>query len=579
MAVNIKGSGGGGSIKFSGTGGSFRTFNAGGGGGGGPVSPIVPDTLSGLVAWFKADSLSLGDGAAVTYWQDDSPNNNHLDQWDTGGLGYVGDNIYQLAPKYNSADPLLNNMPSVSYGNAQTLRGGGVSYNANVCNYKTNPTGLPTGDQPSTMYVVGYWDGMFRVDGYDQTWNRGLFGWGNNSGPGKRLGVNMLQGGLFADCWGGATTLRPMSHEAPFIFSFPYSSGGFASKSSYLNGKSMSGNYQGTATGSPDIPASSIELAIGRIPTVAASQHRWTGAISEVILFNEAHDAATRRGIEKYLSDKYGIPVVNEADITPPRTNLVGWWRIDTAGKFVDGQPFHANPFAPGLVTDHSDWGRHLEGGNTPTYEASDPDMNNQRTLIFNPANYQTRIRSTPTYSNDSLPEGNPALTVYMVALANQANNSIPFHWGRRDYWNDGGGVNRNRCFAFAVRDQGGTPYVSIDHFGSSWGGLPITLGEPFVAAWAHTQGADVTADPLYVNGSTGTSIITGTSGSLTLVNSEVNSYIGFAAGPSAGGHGVYGAEGYFDGHIGEALVYAEKHDEATMTSITNYLKTKYGIV
>ena len=63
MAIRTTGSGG--SIKLTGTGGGLKIISSGGGGG------ILPNTLPGLVAWYKADSLVLSNGASVTYWQDD----------------------------------------------------------------------------------------------------------------------------------------------------------------------------------------------------------------------------------------------------------------------------------------------------------------------------------------------------------------------------------------------------------------------------------------------------------------------------------------------------------------------------
>src|SRR5262245_37146172 len=47
--------------------------------------PTTPDQITGLVGWWKADSLALSDGAAVTSWSDSSGTGNTATQA-TGGV-------------------------------------------------------------------------------------------------------------------------------------------------------------------------------------------------------------------------------------------------------------------------------------------------------------------------------------------------------------------------------------------------------------------------------------------------------------------------------------------------------------
>ena len=576
MAIISKGSGG--SIKFTGTGGGIRMTSSGGGGGG-SVSPIVPNTLSGLVAWFKADSLALNNNDPVTYWQDESTNANHLDQWEAGNNGYINGNLYTLAPKYTSADPLLNNMPSVTYGNYSEIWGGTSNYDANVSNYKSNPTGLPTGNSPHTTYVVGYWNGQARNGPYAAEWHRGLFGWGNNSGPGKRMSVTMLEGGIFADGWASATNTRPLSHNSSFIFSFPYDGTDFSSPTTYLNGVSLTGPL-GTSTSPLDVASSSTELAIGRIPTVAAGQHRWTGAIAEVIVFNTVHDAATRKGIEKYLSDKYGIAVVDTAESMPPRASMVGWWNSETIGKYSNGDTVYVWPDMSGKANHLYDTG----GVYTlPTFTTSDPNLNNKSALNFSgfwPGIYRSGNWATVSgfpYSNVEPPTSpySPPLTIYTVAYMDDSDGATIWHWGTRP--NTQYGQNYGRCFGFYKSQTSGTPFVGPDNFNRTWGGLEAEVGTAFVASWAHTENANVEDDPMYLNGATQASLVPASPGTLDIGfwpynGSQPNIVFGT---PWANGQDVP----RFRGKIAEVLVYAEKHDLTTMTNITNHLKAKYGIV
>ena len=46
-----------------------------------PVGPsFLPTDISGLQYWYKADSLSLSDGAGISQWNDSGPRNAHATQ-------------------------------------------------------------------------------------------------------------------------------------------------------------------------------------------------------------------------------------------------------------------------------------------------------------------------------------------------------------------------------------------------------------------------------------------------------------------------------------------------------------------
>ena len=230
---------------------------------------IVPSSLSGLVAWYKADSLVLSNGATVTSWPDNSPNNNTLNS--SGGT-----------PTYNSADALLGGKPSVTYDGSDW-------------NYKSYPTGLPVGSSAHTTYVVGYWDGT--------SGNHQMFAWGDNVYLGCRLGVGVGTLGIIFESAGMGSKPRTVSPNTPFIFSFPYAAGAnYTAAKTYLNGVEETGEYPG-APGVPNIINPVTEITIGYPPT--AGGERWTGAVAEVIVFNTTHNTETRLGVEEYLLRKY----------------------------------------------------------------------------------------------------------------------------------------------------------------------------------------------------------------------------------------------------------------------------------
>jgi hypothetical protein len=230
--------------------------------------------LPGLVAWFRADALALSNGATVTTWPDNSPNNNDL-------------NSYEGTPTYNASDALLNNKPS-------------VTYNGSASNYRSNPTGLPTGSSACTTYVVGYWDGT--------AGNHSAFGWGANAYTGSRLGVFRDDTGMNFEAQSIGTTKRANTASTPFVFFLPYTAGAsFSASSTYLNGINLAG---GDAA-APNIINPVSEITIGR-PATAATE-RWTGAIAEVLVYNVTHGAEEYDAVQNYLGTKYGITILPPA--------------------------------------------------------------------------------------------------------------------------------------------------------------------------------------------------------------------------------------------------------------------------
>lgn len=306
--------------------------------GGVSVSGLDPAGMSDLVAWYKASSLGLSNGATVTSWPDDSPNNNDL-------------NAYESAPIYNAADALLNGMPS-------------VTYDGNDSNYRSNPTGLPVGSSACTTYVVGYWSGAANGD---------MFTWGSNAYNGARMGAGYY-GGMVFENGGIATAQRAVSANTPFIFSYPYVAGANTTAAmTYLNGVVATGEYPGLS-GVANISNPVAEIVIGRPAT--APVERWTGAVAEVLVFNTTHSATTRAGIEKYLANKYGISITS---ITIP-----GGFKIKVASGVSatpivsSGLILHldaSNPTSyPGAGTtwyDLSGNGNNAAAMGTPTYTAT----------------------------------------------------------------------------------------------------------------------------------------------------------------------------------------------------------------
>ena len=95
MGITIKGSTGS-NIRFVDNGGGGSLVVSSGGGGGG----IQPDSLPGLVGWWKADALTgLSNGQTVSSWADSSGTGNDLSAVDEYG------GAYSSAVYYTASDP------------------------------------------------------------------------------------------------------------------------------------------------------------------------------------------------------------------------------------------------------------------------------------------------------------------------------------------------------------------------------------------------------------------------------------------------------------------------------------------
>jgi hypothetical protein len=360
--------------------------------------------MTDLVAWYKASSLGLSNGATVTSWPDDSPNNNDLD-------------TYESAPIYNASDALLNGMPS-------------VTYDGNDSNYRSNPTGLPVGSSACTTYVVGYWSGAANGD---------MFTWGSNAYNGARMGAGYYSGMVFEN-GGIATAQRAVSANTPFIFSYPYVAGANTTAAmTYLNGVVATGEYPGLS-GVANISNPVAEIVIGRPAT--APVERWTGAVAEVLVFNTTHSATTRAGIEKYLANKYGISITS---ITIP-----GGFKIKVASG-VSATPIvssglilyldASNPTSyPGSGTtwyDLSGLGNHTAAMGTPTYTATN---GGGFTFTFGSDYFDTtpNLRESYTATGLSVAAWAKATSLpYVSAIASREDWNSSSGWALHEHFNN----------------------------------------------------------------------------------------------------------------------------------------------
>jgi hypothetical protein len=212
--------------------------------------------VSGLVAWFKADALSLTDADPVATWADSSGEANDLAQA-TGGL----------QPTYRTN--VLNGLPVVRFDG--------------VDDYLTRAT--PTYAQPNTVFVVQQFaaptDGAYNI----------MFDGAGGSGH----YITKVGGGDSRALFAGATLAG-----SPATGNFEIWSASFngALSELFVNGTS---NIAGDA-GSQSL----VGLRVGAAFNAAGPFH---GDIAEVLVYNAALSAGDRQLLEAYLGTKYDIAV------------------------------------------------------------------------------------------------------------------------------------------------------------------------------------------------------------------------------------------------------------------------------
>jgi hypothetical protein len=216
------------------------------------VSPTQPDSISGLAAWFKADSLALSDGDAVTTWNDSSSNAYNVTQASAGAK-----------PTYKATG--LNGQPTVRFDGSDVL----VS------------TATPTFSGPMTAFFVA----NLAQNPATQTILVGPVSTFN--------GFGVFYNGQVHQYWGSNLNGTTTPPGTPYLGSF------------LANGASSSvaANRGTTSTGNPGAFSwSSKAISLG------GNNGRYLNAdISEVILYDRDLTDAEQAEVETYLYQKYGL--------------------------------------------------------------------------------------------------------------------------------------------------------------------------------------------------------------------------------------------------------------------------------
>lgn len=251
-------------------------------------SSVDPSTVTGMLAWYKADALGLSDGDPVGSWADSSGNSRTPTQSGSS------------RPTYKTG--IVNGMPVVRFDGSN--------------DYLSLSQSFISADAWTILTVSKSSSGTGPIASNDSSGNRGWVFWRGTSGGNFETG-------------GSPGT----SYTASSGFDVITIRGGIEI---YVNGVF---NISSTRS----IPSNAAPFEIGR----RNFGELLTGDIAEIIIYNRRITRAERAGIEQYLASKYAISVIsngNLMELQDSSSTVVGSFTGE--GRFGLGEPSPSAQFS-----------------------------------------------------------------------------------------------------------------------------------------------------------------------------------------------------------------------------------------
>lgn len=287
-----------------------------------------PNTVSGLVAWYKADALGLSNNASVSTWTDSSSS------------GFTLNQVSTTKPTYKTN--VINGNAVVRFTRASSTAIGITS---------TTLAGYFSGASPASTVITV--QNAASLNSNQRIWSATkstdaapFHDFANSSAAGNPwAGDRRSDANAFKQVRGASATAGT-SYITSFVFDGSNAiiyTGGTGSTSTDLSGTLTSLNQ--------------FDLGFIRNGSTGMSTggNYFDGDIAEVVVFNDDLTSANRSKVENYLRDKYNISVTSGiTTITQDSTTT-----------------FNGNSYSAKLVTSSSDTGEFTQSvnvGNTNTY-------------------------------------------------------------------------------------------------------------------------------------------------------------------------------------------------------------------
>jgi hypothetical protein len=347
-----------------------------------------PHDLGNLALWFAADHISESDGAVISTWSDLSGNGRD-------------------ATQSSGARPLfqvnrVNGLPAVQF-----VASGTADYMV-ISNFAYTLSGL-------TVFVVAEYDAIppsayQPIIGHFDTNSQRAWSIGGTTLTGRMRGKVSTDGNLTNYKYYKSGSAPAASGDF-FIGAMVF---GSSALSLYVNGvkENTSKGVDGTVD---EIHNSTADLTIGAElngGSVIANSNM-NGDIAEIIMYDQKLDDGERTRVERYLSNKYDINVLNPADIP----DIKRWYSAEQIPALTNGAS----------VPTWDDW--HLEAASTDDdavqgTSANQPqwkqDRQNGRPSVKFDPDSETELKSMGAL----LLEGNVTIFVVLLDAAQQAGGS-----------------------------------------------------------------------------------------------------------------------------------------------------------
>ncbi|MFO0435222.1 MAG: arabinofuranosidase catalytic domain-containing protein [Sphingobacteriaceae bacterium] len=282
-----------------------------------------------------------------------------------------------------------------------------------------------------------------------------LFGWGNNSGGGRRYGgwfnfTSASQGQLGVENQGAAIVGSALLNTNTwYIASQILPNSSLPTLTQWINGTSQAMTNIG-APAAMNIIAG--EFAIGTIPT--ANVQGINGDIQELVYFSSALSAANRQYIEWSQSQYYGIsgPVLATLPGSAPSASVATWY--DQSGN---GNNLQSTGSRQPLIVNAGVIRRLGLAGTWPTIQGTSASQTNL-TTIFGSAYTGAALTVNSVFRTDI----NTNANLRIVSVGNAALTSAD--WNSNNYFN----INQRNTNDFVVERNGITPVVTGITVGSA---------------------------------------------------------------------------------------------------------------
>ena len=486
--------------------------------------PFGPLDIPGCALWLDAadqSSMTFSSGNNVNLWKDKSGNNNNASQSTTA------------------------NQPS-TYTSANGLTG----MNFSLSNYFRGSFSSPITGNTLSAFVI------LNMNSSTYNYGRALsLSTSNNNdyisgAGGTNISRNSSNVALWQEAFGnGAATVGPFSINTSTTYLVD----------SMFDGTTHTGYLNGTSVGSAAISSNfSIYLfGIGfqAYQLVASTNDYWVGYINEVIVYSNALSTTQRQQVEGYLAAKWGL--LNDLPgkvITPPAISGCALW--------LDGADSGSMTFSTGTSNitqwrDKSGLGNHASPRNgSPVFTSN--SINGVASIY---------LSNAPSFSGSVSITG----TTY-TAFAVAVTPSIPNTLG-----------HDQRLLSFAVNSTGADYNLvtsSIGFFnwqqGTDGSGAKIITMRNNTTVGCNVISANVPfmGSALY-NGANGYLWSNGTAATTTGAASSGNFAISVYG---VGDHASNSPGEYWNGYIGEIIVFSNALTDSQRQQIEGYLASKWKI-